>query len=165
MGGIEYAQFGLCHTAGKPINHVGQLSKHTFNLFPAIDVLQHDITQEIRVKGAHYNKILEFSTPDESYIARRIGWGRDRLDADELPRYKVSFYAVGLVPLPGSSPEALRDKLGFAPDAPLYREMKPPRLHSDVVYCDDDMRINFGVMGGVYVVRRLLTPGQSISFT
>jgi hypothetical protein len=33
-----------------------------------------------------------------------------------------------------------------------------------VVYCDDDMRINFGSMGGVYVLNRLNTPGKSVTF-
>ena len=161
---LDYARFGPRHTAGKPIRHIGKLSHHSFNLFPAIDVLQHEISQEIRVEGAHYNNIMEFATADGVHRCRRIVWGRYRVEDDEPQRYHVSFYAVELVPPEGVSPDELRAQFGFDADMPLYKELKLPRLHSDIVYCDDDMRINFGVMGGVYVMHRLHEPGKSVAF-
>jgi hypothetical protein len=36
----------------------------------------------------------------------------------------------------------------------LIHDLTPPRLHSDVVYLDDDLRINIGSFGGLYVLRR-----------
>ena len=86
-------------------------------------------------------------------LASELSVTRDRLATVET-----------LLAQAGVSGEALRVQFGLEPDAPLRRELKPPKLHSDVVYCDDDMRINHGSMGGVYVLRRLATPGQSVSF-
>jgi hypothetical protein len=162
--GLDYAEFGPRHTAGKPIRHLGKLSHHTFNLFPPVEILQESISQEIRVDGEHYNNIMELTTPDGSYPARRIVWGRYRIDRETPQRYEVSFDAVELLPPDGSDAAELRARFGLDPDLPLRREQKPPRLHSDVVYCDEDMRINFGVMGGIYVLHRLHTPGISVSF-
>ena len=162
--GLDYAQFGPRHTAGKPIRHIGKLSNHSFNLFPAVEVLQLGITQDIRVDGNHYNNCMEFATPDGSYAARRIVWGRYDVGPEHPQRYDVSFYAVELIPNPDSSPEELRERIGLEPDALLRRDLKPPRLHSNIVFCDDDMRINVGVMGGIYVLHRLSGDGRSVTF-
>ena len=77
----------------------------------------------------------------------------------------VEFYAIEMVPPEGVSAEELRAQFGLEEGSDLRRELKPPKLHSDIVYCDDDMRINFGGMGGVYVLERLNTPGKSVTFT
>jgi hypothetical protein len=159
-----YAAFGAKHTAGKPIQHTSNLKVHSFSRFPDVPIKVTEIEQEIRVEGKHYNNVVSIATPDGSYPATIIVWGRYALNPDAPQRYSVEFYAVELVPPSGSSAEELRERFGLEADAPLYRELKPPRLHSDVVYCDDDMRINFGSMGGVYVMRRLHEPGKSVSF-
>jgi len=93
-----------------------------------------------------------------------IVWGDYDLKPEAPQRYDVKFSAVELRPPEGVSAAAFRDAYGLPEDTPLHIEMKPPRLHSDIVYCDDDMRINFGGMGGVYVLERLHTPGKSVSF-
>jgi len=160
----RFAQFGPRHTAGKPIRHATKLSLQSFNRFPAVEIMVHDIEQEIRVEGAHYNNVAEISTPDGSQRARLIVWGRYSISADAPQRYDVAFYAAELVPPDGTKAEALHTAFGLAPDLELRQLLTPPRLHSDVVYCDDDMRINYGSMGGVYVLRRLHTPGKSVRF-
>ena len=91
-------------------------------------------------------------------------WGKYHIEPENPQRYIVDFYAIELVPPADVDAQTLRQQFGLPIDAPLRREMKPPKLHSDVVYCDDDTRINFGSMGGVYVMRRLSTPGKSVSF-
>ena len=40
--------------------------------------------------------------------------------------------------------------------------MKPPRVSSDVVYLDDEMRINLGSLGGMYLLRRSAEPPFSL---
>jgi len=98
------------------------------------------------------------------HTGRIIVWGRYDILPDEPQRYRVSFYRCELVPPPGVTPALFRDQFGLNQDLPLEQDLKPPKLHSDVVFCDNDMRINFGSMGGVYVMRRLTTPGKSVDF-
>lgn len=160
----EFAQFGPKHTAGKPIQHVSSLKLQSFSKFPDVPVKILEIEQEIRVDGAHYNNVSGMTTPDGAHAGRILVWGRYTLDEAMPQRYDVSFYAIELVPPPGVSEDDFRAQFGLAADQPLRIEMKPPRLHSDVVYCDEDMRINFGAMGGVYVLKRLAGPGKSVSF-
>ena len=54
----------------------------------------------------------------------------------------------------------------FAVNAPVWRnmvaEMKPPRVSSDVVYLDDEIRINLGSLGGMYLLRRSTEPPFSL---
>ncbi|MEL7197777.1 MAG: PAP/fibrillin family protein [Pseudomonadota bacterium] len=162
--GSGFAQFGPKHTAGKPIQHETTMALQSFGQFPKVPIKVHDIDQEIRVEGNHYNNVTDVSTPDGKHHATLIVWGRYSIPEDNPVRYSVDFYAIELRAPKGVSDEELRAQFGLEEGFELRREMKPPKLHSDVVYCDDDMRINFGSMGGVYVMRRLDTPGKSVSF-
>ena len=159
-----YSQFGPRHTAGKPTRHQTTMNLQSFNKFPAVEIFVSDIDQEIRVADAHYNNVVSIATLDGAHRAEMIVWGRYKLTPEAPQRYVVDFYAVELRAPPGVSDEDVRSHFGLPADHPLKSELKPMKLHSDVVYCDDDMRINFGSMGGVYVLRRLATPGKSISF-
>jgi len=160
----HFAQFGPRHTAGKPIRHVSSLRLQSFGAFEDLPIKVHEIDQEIRVDGRHYNNVTEITTPDEAHAARLIVWGRYDIPEDLPQRYSVEFYAVELVPPEGVSAADLREQFGLEPESELKRSLKPPKLHSDVVYCDDDMRINFGSMGGVYVMNRGAGPGKSVDF-
>jgi hypothetical protein len=162
--GSHFAQFGPKHTAGKPIRHMSSMKLQSFAQLPDVPIKVHEIDQEIRVEGRHYNNVTAITTPDEAHAATLIVWGRYDIPADHPQRYSVEFYAVELVPPEGVSEADLRAQFGLAADFVLRRDLKPPSLHSDVVYCDDDMRINFGSMGGVYVMNRKTTPGKSVSF-
>lgn len=163
--GSRFAQFGPKHTAGKPIQHLTNLQLQSFARFPDLPIRVHDIDQEIRVEGNHYNNVTDISTPDGQHHATLIVWGRYRIEPENPQRYIVEFHAVEMRAPDGVSDDALRAQFGLEEGADLRRELKPPKLHSDVVYCDEDMRINFGSMGGVYVMRRLFTPGKSVSFS
>ena len=162
--GSLFAQFGPRHTAGKPIRHQSSMKLQSFATFPDIPIRVHEIDQEIRVEGKHYNNVVSITTPDEAHAANLIVWGRYAIEPDTPQRYAVEFYAVELVPSEGVSADALRAQFGLAAGSDLRRDLKPPTLHSDVVYCDDDMRINFGSMGGVYVMKRKHAAGKSVSF-
>ncbi|MEL7189068.1 MAG: PAP/fibrillin family protein [Pseudomonadota bacterium] len=162
--GSRFAQFGPKHTAGKPIQHETTMALQTFGQFPKVPILVHDIDQEIRVDGNHYNNVTDISTPDGKHKATLIVWGRYEVGEDNPVRYGVDFYMIELRAPDGVSDEELRAQFGLEEGLELKREMKPPKLHSDIVYCDDDMRINFGSMGGVYVMKRLDTPGKSVAF-
>lgn len=159
-----YSQFGPRHTAGKPTRHQTTMNLQSFNKFPAVDMFVSDIDQEIRVADAHYNNVVSIQTLDGAFCAEMIVWGRYTLNPEAPQRYVVDFYAVELRAPAGVSADAVRAQFGLPEGHPLKSELKPMKLHSDVVYCDDDMRINFGSMGGVYVLRRLATPGKSVAF-
>ena len=38
-------------------------------------------------------------------------------------------------------------------------------FHSDIAFCDDTMRVNYGSVGGVYVLERLHHSGRSVDFS
>jgi len=162
--GSHFAQFGPKHTAGKPIQHETSMKLQSFAKFPDVPIKVLDIDQEIRVEGKHYNNVTAITTPDGAHSATLIVWGRYDIPEDHPQRYSVEFYAVELVPPEGVSEDDLRAQFGLEEGSDLRRELKPPKLHSDVVYCDDDMRINFGSMGGVYVMNRKHGPGKSVNF-
>ena len=61
--------------------------------------------------------------------------GRYGPDQGNPKRYMVEFYRVAFRPIP---------------------------FHSDIVYLDDDLRINYGKLGGFYVLERLNEPGHSV---
>lgn len=163
--GSRFAQFGPKHTAGKPIQHETTLALQSFGQFPKVPILVRDIDQEIRVDGNHYNNVTDVLTTDGKHSAKLIVWGRYDVQEDNPVRYGVEFYTIELRAPDGVSDEELRAQFGLDEGFALKREMKPPKLHSDIVYCDDDMRINYGSMGGVYVMRRLDTPGKSVTFS
>lgn len=151
----QFAQFGPKHTAGKPIRHDSSLKLQSFNVFPDIPIRVDDIVQDIGVADRHYNNVIEIMTPDEAHRAQLVVWGRYDLAPATPQRYEVEFYAVEIVPPPGVDARTILTRFGMAADAPPRRELKPPKLHSDVVFCDADMRINRGSMGGLYVLDRV----------
>lgn len=160
----RFAQFGPKHTAGKPIKHVSSLKLQSFARFPDVPILIEDLDQEIRVEGHHYNNVTAIATPDGAHKATLIAWGRYHIEEADPQRYVVDFYALEIRPPEGVADDELRRQFGLEEGSDLRRDLKPPKLHSDVVYCDDDMRINFGSMGGVYVLKRLPGPGKSVYF-
>lgn len=159
-----FAQFGPKHTAGKPITHETSFKLLSFNNLPDAPLRLLDIEQEIHAVSKDYNNVHLIETLDGSLRAQLIVFGHYAIEADTPQRYGVEFSRVGLVSPDGASDADLRSAFGFASDQSLDIGFKPPKLHSDVVYCDDDLRINFGSMGGVYVMSRLHHGGHSVAF-
>lgn len=158
-----FAQFQVRHTAGKPIEHDSDLSIQTFKAFPKQPLRVRVLDQEIHHEGCHYNNVVRVMAPDGRTEGHVIVWGRYRVEAAQPQRYFVEFYQAELRALAGEDAGTLRLAFGLAEDAPLVRPLKPPRLHSDIVYCDEELRINVGSLGGVYVLRRVDRPPVSVS--
>lgn len=159
-----FAQFGPKHTAGKPIHHQSTFKTLSFAKFPAVPMQLFNIVQEIHHESFAYNNIHLIENLAGTFAGYLIVFGRYSIDPAEPKRYIVDFYRAEVRGANGESDAEVRAGFGFEPDQPLIADFTPPRLHSDVVYCDEDMRINFGSMGGVYVLRRLDHPGYSVSF-
>lgn len=149
-----FAQFGPKHTAGKPIAHETSFKLLTFNALPDLPLRMLQIDQEIDDVSMDYNNVQLIEPVDGSCRANLIMFGTYSISPDEPKRYKVDFSSVALTSRSGMSDNDLRRAFGFGADQPLSASFKPPALHSDVVYCDDDLRINYGSMGGVYVLER-----------
>jgi hypothetical protein len=89
--------------------------------------------------------------------------GRYAEDPSRDPkRFGIEFYLAELLPAGNLSPQALRVGLGLEPGFALSHALKAAKLYSDVVYLDDQIRINRGGLGGLYVLRRLAEPELSI---
>jgi hypothetical protein len=158
-----FAQFQVRHTAGKPIEHDSDLSIQSFKAFPKLPAKVLVLNQEIHHEGHHYNNVVKVQAPDGHTQGHVIVWGRYRVEEDWPQRYFVDFYQAELRPLPGRDAGAFRAAFGLDADTPLARPLKPPRLHSDIVYCDEKLRINVGSLGGVYVLERLDQQPVSVS--
>ena len=159
-----FAQFGPKHTAGKPITHETSFKLLTFNNLPDAPLRLLEIEQEIHAISKDYNNVHIIETIDGSLRGHLIVFGHYAIEAGTPQRYEVEFSRVALLSPDGASDAELRQAFGFAAEQALDIGFKPPKLHSDVVYCDEDMRINFGSMGGVYVMSRLHHSGNSVAF-
>lgn len=159
--GTLFAHFGVRHSAGKPQVHDSNLKIQSFNSFPPLPIRVQAICQEVSANGAAYNNVVSFQSPDGAVAGDLIVRGRWQIDADISERLHVEFWRTELQPATGVSVANLRAALGAPDDMPVAVDLKPPRLHSDVVYMDDDLRINIGGLGGLYVLRRLAEPTRS----
>ncbi len=149
-----FAHFGARHSAFKAKVHESNLKIQSFNLLPPTPVRIERICQEISCSGAAYNNVIDFVAMDGHTRGLIIMHGRYREESDNRQRFAVDFHRIELRPAPGVSELQLRVALELPAVTPLIHELTPPRLHSDVVYLDADLRINVGSFGGLYVLRR-----------
>jgi hypothetical protein len=157
-----YARFGVGHSKGKSHKEESTLSLQSFKTFPDIAIRVVEILQEIDLEPPSYNNVVLFETMD-GVAGTLIIHGRYEPDSDDARRFRVVFYAAEVRPRGDLDDADLRSALGFDADAPLRREFKPAKLYSDVVYLDEQIRINIGGMGGVYVLARRDEPAISLS--
>lgn len=149
----EFASFGIKAEEGQGIRRESDLMFNSFGKLPSAPIRVTDMYQDIdRATGA-YNNVVNFEIPGSDLHGRLVTVGRFAIHADEPRRAVVSFFEVFAEPAEAGVDEAaFRAALGIAPDAKLRAEFRPPRVHSDVVYLDDEMRINIGSVGGNYVL-------------
>jgi hypothetical protein len=158
-----YARFGVGHSKGKSHKEESTLSLQTFKAFPDIPIRVVEIVQEIDLEPKTYNNVVLFETLAGAPGALIIH-GRYEPDDKDARRFRVVFYAAEIRPQGDLDEAGLRGALGFDAQALLRREFKPAKLYSDVVYLDDQIRINIGGMGGVYVLARRTEPPISLSY-
>jgi len=158
-----YARFGVGHSKGKSHREASSLSLQTFKAFPDIPIRVVEILQEIDLEPKTYNNVVLFETL-AGVPGVVIIHGRYEPDDEDARRFRVVFYAAEVRPRGDLDEAGLRAALGFDADAALHREFKPAKLYSDVVYLDEQIRINIGGMGGVYVLARRTEPAISLSY-
>lgn len=159
-----FACFGPKHSAGKTLVHDTLLSYQSFNKFPAVPVRVTGLEQEIHAGTLEYNNLAYLTAPDGATKAVAITRGHYTEDAENRQRYRVTFTSVELISQTGDSDDKLRLAFGLPPEQPMTVELQA-NFHSDVVFCDDTLRINFGSVGGVYILQRLHHNGTSVDFS
>ena len=159
-----FACFGPKHSAGKTLVHDTLLSYQSFNKFPDVPVRVMALEQEIHAGTGEYNNLAFIRAADGATDAVVIIRGIYTENAENRQRYEVTFHSVELTSLEGGSKEHLLSAFGLPPEQPLKVDLKA-NFHSDVVFCDDTLRINFGSVGGVYILERLDHGGTSVDFS
>ncbi len=163
MGRFSY--YGAGHSRGVKREFVSDLKTLSFGNLPKVPICHEETAQEISVKDLAYNNVTSIKSLDGLDCGHIIVLGSYVGDAENPQRYHVSFYGYRLLAPEGLDEAQYRQRLGVDADVRLSGEYKPPRLHSDIVYADDDTRINFGGLGGLYVLERVPGhPGVSVSF-
>ncbi len=149
-----FAHFGVKHSAGKTRVHDSTLAMQSWNRFPAVPIRVQRICQEIARNGNAYNNVIDFTADSGKAAGVIIVRGVFRRDPDNAQRFVVDFVRIEVMPAAGTPESQLRESLGLVNGEALAADMKPPKLSSDVIYLDAELRINVGSLGGLYLLRR-----------
>jgi hypothetical protein len=158
----NYANFGVKHAAEQPMLHRSSLAKQSWNNLPNIPVDMIDIRQEILASTKAYNNVVKLRSTTSDCEAVVVLYGTYSGDDENRTRYSVAFSEVSLEPVAGDTESDLRRGFEIDADVPLRTTFNPPKLHSDIVYVDESLRINYGSLGGYYVNTKIDEPGYSI---
>jgi hypothetical protein len=156
-----YAKFGAGRSQGKSNHDDSTLGLQSFRAFPDVAVHITGIDQEIGIVPNAYNNVVFFETMGDRVPGTIIVHGTYEPHDADPKRFNITFYAAEIQPRGAATETELRRALGMGADEPLKRDFKPAKFYSDVVYLDDTTRVNFGGMGGVYVLER--RPGPALS--
>lgn len=159
----RFASFGVKHSDNQPMQHMTNLRRQSFGNLSGGDVYVTRLLQEIEQSTQAYNNVVHVRNPASDATAIILMEGRYSRDDDDPRRYAVDFSRVSITSSDGGDDAHLRSKFGIDDDAPLAVEFRPPKLHSDIVYVDDHLRINYGKLGGFYVLTRTQEKGYSVA--
>ncbi len=158
----RFASFGAKHSDSQPLQHDTDLKLQSFGNLPSAPARVKRLHQEIEQSSKAYNNVVFIENAAGDTDAVILMEGVYSGDDENLQRYSVGFQRVSLQGLNGESDDALRQAFGIDGEGELSKEFRPPKLHSDIVYVDDDLRINYGSLGGFYVLQKLSEPGFSV---
>lgn len=158
----RFASFGGKHSEGQPLLHQTTLKIQSFGHLPEVPMRVTRMVQEIEQSSKAYNNIVHVANMAGDLNGLVAMHGRYGPDDGNPKRYMVEFYRVAFRPAEGIADRAFRNGFGLSADIDLDQEFRPIPFHSDIVYLDDDLRINYGKLGGFYVLERLNAPGHSV---
>ncbi len=150
----EFASFGIKHSMGKNQEHDSDLALQSFNRMPKVPVRVSNLIQEIDQATKAYNNVVTLTPPGGELRANLVVSGTYRIDETDLKKFHINFYKVGFMLPEGVDAAELRSAFGLASDQPLSVDLPAAKLWSDITYVDQDLRINKGNFGGVYVLSR-----------
>ena len=92
--------------------------------------------------------------------------GSYRRDDKDLAKFFVQFERMALRPADAAMPMAeFCRAIGVEGPEAITAEMHPrPKLYSTVIYMDDEIRIQIGMLGGHYVLRKSGDPMVTLAF-
>ncbi|MCC5860514.1 MAG: hypothetical protein JJT93_01220 [Gammaproteobacteria bacterium] len=157
-----FASFGARHSSGKTVRHAADLQIHSLGKLPKAQMQVLSIIQEIDEQGEAYNNVVDFECGPDNTPGRLIVRGRFSCTEDAPIRYQVRFYRADAQPRDGSTEDSLRAGLGLPADESLSAEFPPPPFFSDILFVDEELRINRGNFGGTYVLKRRSAPALSL---
>lgn len=158
----RFASFGAKHSESMPLKHTSNLAIQSFGNLPKVTVKVEKLLQEIHVESNAYNNVVHLTNETGDAAAVLVMFGKYECDEENAQRYGVSFYRVALFCADDRDDADFRAAFGIDSDTELDKEFRPPALHSDIVYLDDETRINYGKLGGFYVLTRDDTAPYSI---
>ncbi len=158
----RFASFGVKHSDNQPMQHMTSLKFQSFGKLPDVKARVTELMQEIDVPNMAYNNVVHVVNEAGDAKGITVMFGRYAGADDNPQRYGVSFYRVAFFCDDDKSDSEFRQAFGIDADTPLDVEFRPPALHSDIVYLDDDTRINYGKLGGFYVLSRDSRPAYSL---
>lgn len=159
-----FTSFGVSHSSDQPLQHTSTLAFQSFGKLPMVPAHVIDITQEILAETGAYNNVVFVQNEARDANAIVVVEGEFSEDPENPQRFRVRFHRASLRGAEGQSDDELRRQFGLDDAVELSRSFRPPSLHSDIVYLDDDLRVNYGSLGGFYVLRRLDRAGYSIQY-
>jgi hypothetical protein len=158
----EFASFGIKHSMGKNQEHDSDLALQSFNRMPKVPVRVSNLIQEIDQATKAYNNVVTLTPPGGDLKANLVVSGTYRIDETDRKKFHINFYKVGFLMPEGCDAADLRNAFGLSPDQALSVDLPAAKLWSDITYVDQNLRINKGNFGGVYVLSRRQEKAVSI---
>jgi hypothetical protein len=131
------------------------LARLSFGKLSSGPITVGELYQEVGPEDAdcRYDNVVTF-TDAAGKPGAKVMLGR--FSVDDGHKLGVVFYEVFATPEDDRSIETFKADAGIAPDGVVRRVIeKTPPLHSSIIYLDDDLRLNRGVYGGVYVLQKV----------
>ena len=162
----EFASFGIKPQEGQGIRRESDLMFNSFGKLPSALIEVTDIYQDVERATGAYNNVIEFDIPGSEIRGELITVGRFQPDPAHPLRAVVEFSEVLARPRSADvDAPVFRRALGLPEDASLAAVFRPPRLHSDVVFLDPEMRVNIGSIGGNYVMSHTGEPALTAAMS
>ena len=128
------------------------LARLSFGKLASGPITVGELYQEVgpEAEGAIYDNVVTFTDAAGKPGAKVM---KGRFTIEDGHKLGVVFYDVFAIPTDDRAMDSFRTDCGI--EGVVRREIeKTPPLHSSIIYLDEDLRLNRGVYGGVYVLRK-----------
>lgn len=141
---------------------------NTFSMgrFPKIPVTFSHNALEADPTSGQYNFISYVKVGAAKVDSHLYTLGSYRRDEKDLSKFFVQFEPMALRPADGAMPmQAFCAAIGVDGPHAITAEMQPrPKLYSSVIYMDDEIRVQIGMLGGHYVLKKSRDPMVTLAF-
>jgi hypothetical protein len=136
------------------LDRKASLAKLSFGKLPDVEVTVGDVYQEVSSQhGQLYDNVVEF---EDGHGRKGVKVMHGYYSVHDDQRFDVVFDHVFVAPQDQRGIDAFRQDLGIAGESALSVAIaRTPPMHSSIIFLDEEMRINRGVYGGVYVLERM----------